>query len=132
MGAQIITGLIGNPLDNITQQLNLKTSAIVNEGTLRTLEGEIVDNDLDDNISVLFNKILDSASSLRQTTAKNDVSLGDSMQRLVPPLPSVQAGVWIFFAFRASLLLLAEFFVLASFFPCLLSFLSRIVGLVLG
>eukprot|EP01127_Copromyxa_protea_P021637 TRINITY_DN7510_c0_g1_i2.p1 TRINITY_DN7510_c0_g1~~TRINITY_DN7510_c0_g1_i2.p1 ORF type:complete len:1101 (-),score=269.41 TRINITY_DN7510_c0_g1_i2:24-3326(-) len=94
MGAQIITGLIGNPLDNITQQLDLKTSVIVNDGVLRTDRGDIIDTELDDSLSRLFDKILTSASTFRENIAsKRDLSLGDSMQTIIPPLGELQSGL---------------------------------------
>lgn len=45
LGAQIITGLIGNPLSVLTEQLNLRTHVIEAEACLRTERGEIVDSE---------------------------------------------------------------------------------------
>eukprot|EP01124_Arcella_intermedia_P008107 TRINITY_DN1505_c1_g8_i1.p1 TRINITY_DN1505_c1_g8~~TRINITY_DN1505_c1_g8_i1.p1 ORF type:complete len:1035 (+),score=330.59 TRINITY_DN1505_c1_g8_i1:249-3107(+) len=83
LGAQIITGLIGNPLDNLTQQLKLRTHVIGSNAIMVSEAGQKVDKETDDKMDQVFNKLLAKAATFKDSQ-KPDKSLGDEMEKVIP------------------------------------------------
>lgn len=82
LGASIITGLIGNPLDNPHTQLNLRTRAIGENAALYfRRNGASVPSDVDETMDSLFNELLDAAAKMKSA---NDKSLGEELDKLIP------------------------------------------------
>eukprot|EP01125_Pyxidicula_operculata_P022231 TRINITY_DN897_c0_g2_i2.p1 TRINITY_DN897_c0_g2~~TRINITY_DN897_c0_g2_i2.p1 ORF type:complete len:572 (+),score=139.56 TRINITY_DN897_c0_g2_i2:14-1729(+) len=94
LGASIITGLIGNPLDNITQQTGARTHAIGSNAIIRTTEGGDVPKDADDRMEKLFNKLLEDVAGLKGSSDR-DRSLGGEMEKILPrsQLSPIEEGI---------------------------------------
>jgi [histone H3]-N6,N6-dimethyl-L-lysine4 FAD-dependent demethylase len=92
LGASIITGLVGNPLDNPHTQLSLRTKSIgENAALFYRHSGTPIPSDVDETMDSLFNELLDAAAKMKSA---NDKSLGDELDKLIPrTLSPEQRGV---------------------------------------
>jgi phytoene dehydrogenase-like protein len=76
LGASIITGLIGNPLDNPHTQLNLRTVPIDESASIYfKSDGSGVPEDMDKRMGDLFNNLLDRLAKRTQDNRNAPVRL---------------------------------------------------------
>eukprot|EP01129_Flabellula_baltica_P001835 TRINITY_DN11741_c0_g1_i1.p1 TRINITY_DN11741_c0_g1~~TRINITY_DN11741_c0_g1_i1.p1 ORF type:complete len:425 (-),score=101.57 TRINITY_DN11741_c0_g1_i1:13-1266(-) len=97
MGAAILTGLIGNPLDDIYQQTDAHGQKIGSKAHLKTVTGETIDKETDILMDTMFNGLLNSAAQLKRLDGV-DESLGVKMRSIIPNLSERDLSVlhWYF------------------------------------
>jgi monoamine oxidase len=100
LGASIITGLIGNPLDNLYLQLTqnspegttpLRAKPIGDKARLYTRQGSVLPSEIDLAMDKLFNELLEATSKLKD--AAKDKSLGQEMDAMAPTLSRLERAV---------------------------------------
>ncbi|XP_049848216.1 uncharacterized protein LOC126313304 [Schistocerca gregaria] len=86
-GASIITGLVGNPLDELFRQLSLVAYPIGENGVLYNRQsGEVVSTRLDSQVSEMFDQMLEAAVKQRSDSLETDRSLGLVLDELTGDL----------------------------------------------
>jgi len=95
LGASIITGLIGNPLDDLHAQMQCSTRVIGETARLMSRDGSVTESALeeqDSKMDKLFNELLEQVSKHKRGSGA-DKSLGDELNRLRPPLTPLARAV---------------------------------------
>ncbi len=95
LGASIITGLIGNPLDDLHAQMQCETRVIGETARLLSRDGSVSGAELeeqDSKMDKLFNELLEQVSRHKHKHAA-DKSLGDELNRLRPSLTPLARAV---------------------------------------
>lgn len=95
LGASIITGLVGNPLDDLHAQMQCETRVIGETARLLSRDGSVNGAELeeqDSKMDKLFNELLTQVSKHKRKST-GDKSLGDELNRLRPPLTPLARAV---------------------------------------
>ncbi|XP_020103713.1 lysine-specific histone demethylase 1 homolog 2 [Ananas comosus] len=84
LGGSIITGIHANPLGVLARQLGIPLHKVRDRCPLYRPDGTSVDGKLDLGIGLVFNKLLDQATQLRELLGKfaEDISLGSAIEKL--------------------------------------------------
>ncbi|XAR68380.1 Spermine oxidase [Bertholletia excelsa] len=84
LGGSVITGIHANPLGVLARQLSIPLHKVRDKCPLYRPNGAPVDDDLDAEIELIFNKLLDKVTELRQIMGglANDISLGSVLETL--------------------------------------------------
>lgn len=84
LGGSIITGIHANPLGVLARQLSIPLHKVRDKCPLYNPEGAPVDKEIDSKIEVIFNKLLDKVTQVRQIMGgfANDISLGSVLETL--------------------------------------------------
>ncbi|CAM8900810.1 unnamed protein product [Rhodiola kirilowii] len=83
LGGSIITGIHANPLGVLARQLSVPLHKVRDNCPLYNPDGSIVDKQIDTEIELVFNKLLDKVTQLRQLDGfSKDVSLGSVLEKL--------------------------------------------------
>lgn len=82
LGGSVLTGTLGNPLGILARQLSSPLHKVRDKCPLYSLDGKLVDSDVDSKVETAFNRLLDKASRLRQLMGEVsvDVSLGAALE----------------------------------------------------
>lgn len=84
LGGSIITGIHANPLGVLARQLGIPLHKIRDRCPLHWQNGEIVNEQLDLKVNLVFNKLLEKAAELRKAFEEfgEDISLGSAIVKL--------------------------------------------------
>lgn len=84
LGGSVITGIHANPLGVLARQLSIPLHKVRDNCPLYKPNGKPVDMDIDLKVEVIFNKLLDKVTQLRQIMGgfANDISLGTVLETL--------------------------------------------------
>ncbi|KAF8370156.1 hypothetical protein HHK36_031787 [Tetracentron sinense] len=84
LGGSVITGIHANPLGVLARQLSIPLHKVRDKCPLYKPDGAPVDEEIDSKVEVIFNKLLDKATQLRQIMGgfANDISLGSVVETL--------------------------------------------------
>lgn len=84
LGGSVITGIHANPLGVLARQLSIPLHKVRDNCPLYKPNGEPVSKEIDSNIELIFNKLLDKVTELRQMMGgfANDISLGSVLETL--------------------------------------------------
>lgn len=84
LGGSVITGIEGNPLGVLAQQLNLSLHKIRDKCPLYQPNGHLVKENVDFKVETQFNELLDGASKWREDMeqAADSISLGATLETL--------------------------------------------------
>lgn len=84
LGGSVITGIHANPLGVLARQLSIPLHKVRDRCPLYKPDGEVIDKEIDSMIEIIFNKLLDKVTQLRQIMGgfANDISLGSVLETL--------------------------------------------------
>ncbi|XP_057464653.1 lysine-specific histone demethylase 1 homolog 2-like isoform X1 [Actinidia eriantha] len=84
LGGSVITGIHANPLGVMARQLSIPLHKVRDNCPLYKPNGERVGKEVDSKIDLVFNKLLDKVTELRQIMGgfANDISLGSVLETL--------------------------------------------------
>ncbi|GFZ12556.1 LSD1-like2 [Actinidia rufa] len=84
LGGSVITGIHANPLGVMARQLSIPLHKVRDNCPLYKPNGEPVGKEVDSKIELVFNKLLDKVTELRQIMGgfANDISLGSVLETL--------------------------------------------------
>ncbi|GLU23436.1 hypothetical protein SLE2022_394380 [Rubroshorea leprosula] len=82
LGGSVITGIHANPLGVLARQLSIPLHKVRDSCPLYRPDGAPVDKDSDSKIELIFNKLLDKVTELRQIIGANGISLGSVLDIL--------------------------------------------------
>ncbi|GMY31680.1 lysine-specific histone demethylase 1 homolog 2 [Fagus crenata] len=84
LGGSVITGIHANPLGVLARQLSIPLHKVRDNCPLYKPDGAPVDRGIDSNVEIIFNKLLDKVTELRQIMGgfANDISLGSVLETL--------------------------------------------------
>lgn len=83
LGGSVITGIHANPLGVLARQLTVPLHKVRDSCPLYHPDGSIVDKLIDTEIELVFNKLLDKVTQLRQMDGfSKDISLGSLLEKL--------------------------------------------------
>ncbi|XP_059661550.1 lysine-specific histone demethylase 1 homolog 2 [Cornus florida] len=84
LGGSVITGIHANPLGVLARQLSIPLHKVRDKCPLYKPDGTLVDHKIDSNVELIFNKLLDKVTELRQIMGgfANDISLGTVLETL--------------------------------------------------
>ncbi|KAM3744522.1 hypothetical protein ACB098_06G058600 [Castanea mollissima] len=84
LGGSVITGIHANPLGVLARQLSIPLHKVRDNCPLFKPDGAPVDKVIDSNVEIIFNKLLDKVTELRQIMGgfANDISLGSVLETL--------------------------------------------------
>lgn len=84
LGGSVITGIHANPLGVLARQLSIPLHKIRDKCPLYTPDGAPVNQEIDSKVELIFNKLLDKVTELRQIMGgfANDISLGSVLETL--------------------------------------------------
>ncbi|XP_057981373.1 lysine-specific histone demethylase 1 homolog 2 isoform X2 [Malania oleifera] len=84
LGGSVITGIHANPLGVLARQLSVPLHKVRDNCPLYQPDGAPVNKEIDSRIEVVFNKLLDKVTELRQIMGDfaNDISLGSVLETL--------------------------------------------------
>ena len=84
LGGSVITGIHANPLGVLARQLSIPLHKVRDQCPLYKPGGEVIDKEIDSMIEIIFNKLLDKVTQLRQIMGgfADDISLGSVLETL--------------------------------------------------
>lgn len=84
LGGSVITGIHANPLGVLARQLSIPLHKIRDKCPLYMPDGVPVNQEIDSKVELIFNKLLDKVTELRQIMGgfANDISLGSVLETL--------------------------------------------------
>lgn len=84
LGGSVITGIHANPLGVLARQLSIPLHKVRDKCPLYKPDGTPVANQIDSGVELIFNKLLDKVTELRQIMGgfANDISLGSVLEKL--------------------------------------------------
>ncbi|KAL3503265.1 hypothetical protein ACH5RR_037714 [Cinchona calisaya] len=84
LGGSVITGLHANPLGVLARQLSIPLHKVRDNCPLYKPDGAPVDKEADSNVELIFNKLLDKVTQLREIMGgfANQISLGSVLEKL--------------------------------------------------
>ncbi|CAK9183054.1 unnamed protein product [Ilex paraguariensis] len=84
LGGSVITGIHANPLGVLARQLSIPLHKVRDKCPLYKPDGAPVDEEIDTKVELIFNKLLDKVTQLRQMMGgfANNISLGSVLETL--------------------------------------------------
>merc|ERR1712136_43614 len=87
LGAMVVTGLGGNPVNVIRKQVNMELHQIKQDCPLFETGGKRVPKEKDELVEHEFNKLLEASARLSQETSRNpkwkNLSLGEAFELVI-------------------------------------------------
>ncbi|XP_077254061.1 LSD1-like2 isoform X2 [Tasmannia lanceolata] len=82
LGGSVITGIHANPLGVLARQLSFPLHKVRDKCPLYMPDGEPVDEEMDSRMELIFNKLLEKTTQLREMLGEfaNDISLGTAVE----------------------------------------------------